>query len=87
MYCVYGNSIWHIHGAPLFGGGRLLGGSVIGGSTALRCIIINVHTKLLSHDNHACPLPKWQRRPNSGILHGMLAIMTKHSLSQERLAP
>ena len=33
MYCVYGNSGWYIRGGPLFGGGPLLRGSVIGGST------------------------------------------------------
>ena len=33
MYCVYGNSSWYINGGPLFGGGTLLGVSVIGGST------------------------------------------------------
>ena len=33
MYCVYGNSGWYIHCGALFGGGPLLGGSVIGGST------------------------------------------------------
>ena len=37
MYCVYGNSVWYIHGGPLFGGGPLLGGSVIGGSTVVVC--------------------------------------------------
>ena len=35
MYCVYGNSRWYIHGGPLFGGGLLLGESVIGGSTVV----------------------------------------------------
>ena len=33
MYCVYGNSGRYIHASPLFGGGPLLGGFVIGGST------------------------------------------------------
>ena len=33
MYCVYGNSSWYINGGSLFGGGPLLGRSVIGGST------------------------------------------------------
>ena len=35
MYCVYGKSGWYIHGGPLFRGGPLLGGSVIGGYTVL----------------------------------------------------
>ena len=35
MYCVYGNSSWYIHGGAFFGGGPLLGGSVIGSSTVL----------------------------------------------------
>ena len=35
QYFVYGNSGWYIHGSPLFGGGPLLGRSVIGGSTVL----------------------------------------------------
>ena len=33
MYCVYGNSGLYIYGGPLFRGGPLLGGSVIGGFT------------------------------------------------------
>ena len=40
MYCVYGNSGRYIHACPLFGGGPLLGGSVIGGSTFSKIIII-----------------------------------------------
>ena len=38
--CVYGNSSWYIHGGPLFVGGPLLGGSVIGVSAVIYVYVL-----------------------------------------------